>query len=205
MSPTRCCANVLVVVDGVASKAVRLGPRAAVIGRKLAEQHFERPWNPEVDTSVTGQVKVLTGLMDLWRLPDAHDIISGPYRSRQATMVGSGQRDAGAERHPRRQEQRRSSRQRRTNGDAAITSTVDRPGAVMTTPRTRRTSLAWPLRRNAERSASASTLTLPACERSDRWICDRYMRRGRASSSAVAFMVWNDRLADASAGCPESV
>ena len=32
----------------------------------------ERPWNPEVDTSVTGQVAILTGLMDAWDLPDAH-------------------------------------------------------------------------------------------------------------------------------------
>jgi pimeloyl-ACP methyl ester carboxylesterase len=41
----------------------------------------ERPWNPTVDTSMTGQVSVLEGLLDLWGLEKihivAHDIGGG--------------------------------------------------------------------------------------------------------------------------------
>ena len=34
----------------------------------------ERPWDPEIDTSVTGQVPILEGLLDHWGLEDAHII-----------------------------------------------------------------------------------------------------------------------------------
>ena len=41
----------------------------------------ERPWNPAIDTSVTGQVSVLKDLLEHWRLTDlhivAHDIGGG--------------------------------------------------------------------------------------------------------------------------------
>ncbi|MCG7518541.1 alpha/beta fold hydrolase [Ruegeria sp. Ofav3-42] len=60
----------------------------------------ERPWDPEVDTSVTGQVPVLEGMLDLWGVDDlhviAHDIGGGvaqrfalqsPQRLRSLTMI----------------------------------------------------------------------------------------------------------------------
>ncbi|KAJ4260413.1 hypothetical protein NW762_007152 [Fusarium torreyae] len=34
----------------------------------------ERPWNPDVDTSMTGQVSVLEGLLELWGLEKVHII-----------------------------------------------------------------------------------------------------------------------------------
>lgn len=60
----------------------------------------ERPWNPETDTSVTGQVPILEGLLTHWGLDDlhivAHDIGGGvaqrfalqsPERVRSLTMI----------------------------------------------------------------------------------------------------------------------
>lgn len=36
--------------------------------------HSERPWDASVDTSMSGQVPVLTSLLDIWDLPQAHII-----------------------------------------------------------------------------------------------------------------------------------
>lgn len=60
----------------------------------------ERPWSPDVDTSVTGQVPILQGLLCHWGLDDfhliAHDIgggiaqrfgVSFPERLRSLTMI----------------------------------------------------------------------------------------------------------------------
>ncbi|RED47759.1 alpha/beta fold hydrolase [Aestuariispira insulae] len=51
----------------------------------------ERPWDPAVDTSVTGQVPVLEGLLDHWGLTDfhlvAHDI-GGAVALRLALLAG---------------------------------------------------------------------------------------------------------------------
>lgn len=60
----------------------------------------ERPWNPEVDTSVTGQVPILEGLLRHWKLDEfhliAHDIgggvaqrfgVQSPGRLRSLTMI----------------------------------------------------------------------------------------------------------------------
>ncbi|MEO1115639.1 MAG: alpha/beta hydrolase [Pseudomonadota bacterium] len=60
----------------------------------------ERPWNPDVDTSVTGQVPILEGLLRHWGLDDfhmiAHDIggavaqrlgVQSPERLRSLTMI----------------------------------------------------------------------------------------------------------------------
>ena len=60
----------------------------------------ERPRDPATDTSVTGQVPVLEGLLEVWRLTDfhliAHDIgggvaqrfaIQSPHRLRSLTMI----------------------------------------------------------------------------------------------------------------------
>ncbi|MBE1284024.1 MAG: alpha/beta fold hydrolase [Rhodobacteraceae bacterium] len=60
----------------------------------------ERPWDPDIDTSVTGQVPILEGLLELWGLNDlhviAHDIGGGvaqrfalhsPDRVRSLTMI----------------------------------------------------------------------------------------------------------------------
>ena len=34
----------------------------------------ERPWNPEIDTSVSGQLPILEGLLDAWELDNLHVI-----------------------------------------------------------------------------------------------------------------------------------
>lgn len=60
----------------------------------------ERPWSPDVDTSVTGQVPILEGLLQHWGLDDfhliAHDIggavaqrlgVQSPERLRSLTMI----------------------------------------------------------------------------------------------------------------------
>jgi len=60
----------------------------------------ERPWSPDVDTSVTGQVPILEGLLRHWGLDDfhliAHDIggaiaqrfgVQSPERLRSLTMI----------------------------------------------------------------------------------------------------------------------
>jgi pimeloyl-ACP methyl ester carboxylesterase len=60
----------------------------------------ERPWDPSVDTSVTAQVPILEGLLDLWGLDDlhviSHDIggavaprfaVQSPDRVRSLTMI----------------------------------------------------------------------------------------------------------------------
>ena len=60
----------------------------------------ERPWNPAIDTSVTGQVSVLKDLLEHWRLTDlhivAHDIgggiaqrfaIESPERVRTLSLI----------------------------------------------------------------------------------------------------------------------
>lgn len=60
----------------------------------------ERPWDQNVDTSVTGQMPVLAGLLDVWNLTDlhviSHDIgggvaqqfsIQSPERVRSLTMI----------------------------------------------------------------------------------------------------------------------
>ncbi|SLN69232.1 alpha/beta fold hydrolase [Ruegeria meonggei] len=60
----------------------------------------ERPWDPEIDTSVTGQVPILDGLLDLWGLEDmhliGHDIggavakrfaLQSPQRVRSLTVI----------------------------------------------------------------------------------------------------------------------
>lgn len=66
----------------------------------LGYGHSERPWDPEIDTSVTGQVPVLVGLFAHWSLQSAHlvahDIgggvaqrftLSSPERVRSLTMI----------------------------------------------------------------------------------------------------------------------
>ena len=60
----------------------------------------ERPWNPETDTSVTGQVPILEGLLELWGIDSAHIVshdigggvaqrfgIASPERVRSLTMI----------------------------------------------------------------------------------------------------------------------
>ena len=49
----------------------------------------ERPWDPAVDTSASGQVAVLLGLMDLWGLGNAHIVahdIGGAVAQRLAVL-----------------------------------------------------------------------------------------------------------------------
>lgn len=66
----------------------------------LGYGHSERPWEPRIDTSVTGQVPILEGLLEHWGLTDihvvSHDIgggvaqrfgVQAPERLRSLTMI----------------------------------------------------------------------------------------------------------------------
>ncbi|MBO6509310.1 MAG: alpha/beta hydrolase [Roseibium sp.] len=78
----------------------------------------ERPWDPAVDTSVTGQVPILEGLLEIWGLNDlhvvSHDIgggiaqqfaIGSPERVRSLTMIDTVSFDSWPSKRTREQMQ----------------------------------------------------------------------------------------------------
>ncbi|MBO6894791.1 MAG: alpha/beta hydrolase [Roseibium sp.] len=78
----------------------------------------ERPWDPAVDTSVTGQVPILEGLLKIWGLNDlhvvSHDIgggiaqqfaIGSPKRVRSLTMIDTVSFDSWPSKRTREQMQ----------------------------------------------------------------------------------------------------
>lgn len=99
----------VVLVHGTPSSSLiwrNVVPRLAAAGYQahvfdlLGYGHSERPWDPQVDTSISGQVPILEQLMDVWGLASAHlvahDIGGGiaqrlgifaPQRLRTLTMI----------------------------------------------------------------------------------------------------------------------